>query len=97
MRSLLDVRFLWVLGAANLVFSAVGLAAAAAAVGFPLVLGAAAFGLPQEEALRWLAYSSPLWAPVGAGAGLAGAGALTKGLRRRVPAEAQERRGDDGA
>jgi hypothetical protein len=73
---------MWVLGIANLVFTAVGLLAVATLLGLPLFAGAAALGVPQEKVARLLAYSSPLWAPLGAGFGLFTAVRLMQGVRR---------------
>lgn len=73
---------MWTLGVANLVFTAVGLIAIATFLGFPPFLGAAALGVPQERVVRLLAYSSPVWAPLGAGFGLFTAGRLMRGVRR---------------
>jgi len=91
MSGLLDIRFLWVMGAANLLFTIVGLSLAASMVGVPLFLAVAATGGAQETALEWLAYTAPLWAPVGAGAGLVTAGLLVRGVRRKPPEPAAER------
>jgi hypothetical protein len=85
MRTMLDIRFLWVAGAANLLFTIVGLSLAASMVGVPLFLAVAATGGEQEAALKWLAYTAPFWAPVGAGAGLITAGLLARGIRRKPP------------
>jgi hypothetical protein len=91
MGSLLDIRFLWVMGAANLLLTIVGVSLAASMVGVPLFLVAAAIGGEQETALKWLAYSAPFWAPVGAGAGLVTGGTLIRGIRRKPPEPAAER------
>jgi hypothetical protein len=76
---------IWFLGFVNLIFSALGLFAVASALGLPLSLGAAALKFEQEAVIWLLAYSSPLWAPMGAGIGLFTAIRLVKGMRRKFP------------
>ena len=80
-----DPRLLWLFGVANLVFSAVGLFAAAAIIGGPLVLGARILGASFDQSIQWLLYSAPLWAPLGSGAGIGTASALVRGIRRKPP------------
>jgi hypothetical protein len=65
-----DLRFLWTLGAALLVLRGFGVAAAGTIVGLPLLLLTAAAGFSLEQGLKALAYTSPIWAPIGAGMGL---------------------------
>jgi hypothetical protein len=91
MRGLLDIRVLWVAGAANLLFTIVGLSLTASMVGLPVFLAVAALGGEQETALKWLAYAAPLWAPVGAGAGLGTGSALIRGIARKAPEPSAER------
>lgn len=76
---------LWVTGMANLILTAVGVAAGAAVIGLPLFLISAAGGMSQEMAVRILLYSAVVWAPVGAGAGLFVTSRLTRGVRRSEP------------
>jgi hypothetical protein len=68
-----------------LVFGSAGLLLAGSLIGLPLSLGAAAFSVPQENVLKWLTYSSPLWAPIGFGMGAVAASFLTRGIRRNNP------------
>jgi hypothetical protein len=76
------IGFIWALGIANLLFTAVGLLAVATLLGFPLFMGAAALGVPQEKVVRLLTYLSPVWVPLGAGFGLFTAGRVVRGVRR---------------
>lgn len=85
----LDLRFLWGLGAIMLFFCSVGLLVVAALVGLPLSLIAIILDIRQENVLTWMAYASPLWAPIGAGMGMVVTGTLVKGVRRRDPTEGQ--------
>jgi len=80
-----DPGLIWLLGIANLVFSAIGLFAAASIIGGPLVLGARMLGASFDQSMQWLLYSALLWAPLGSGAGLVAAGALIRGIRRKPP------------
>ena len=80
-----NLAFLWLFGLLNLIFSVLGLFAAAGALGLPLSLEAAAFKIDQETVLWLLAYASPVWAPMGAGMGLFTAMRLIKGMRRSLP------------
>jgi hypothetical protein len=77
-----NVGSMWALGVANLLFTAIGLIAVTTLLGFPLFLGAAVLSVPQETVVRALAYSSPVWAPIGAGFGLFTAVRLMQGVRR---------------
>lgn len=86
---------MWALGVANLIFTAVGLLAVATLLGFPLFLGAAALGVTQESVVRLLAYSSPVWAPMGAGFGLFTAGRLVRGVRRGADSIKRKSSDDD--
>lgn len=65
-------------------------------LGFPLFIGAAALGVPQEDVARLLAYSSPIWAPVGAGFGLFTAARLVRGVRRGADTKEPEK-GEEGS
>jgi hypothetical protein len=82
MSRFLDLRFLWVIGATMLVFGSVGLLLVGALVGLPLSLGAGLMGISQETVLKWLAYSSPMWGPIGFGMGMIATSSLMRGLRR---------------
>lgn len=82
MRGLTDVRILWALGAVNLIFSAVGLFAAASAMGLLLYIAGLPFGASWTTVTNWLLYTSPLWAPIGAGAGIGVSAVLLRGVRR---------------
>ena len=80
-----DIRFLWALGAALLVLGGFGVVAAGAVFGLPLLLVAAAAGFSLELGLKALAYTSPLWAPIGAGMGMHVTSSLVKGFRAKAP------------
>ncbi len=80
-----DLRFLWALGAALLVLGGFGVAAAGTIVGLPLLLVVAAAGFSLEQGLKALAYTSPIWAPLGAGMGMVVTFSLVKGLRAKAP------------
>ncbi len=71
----------WGLGALNLVFTGVGVVASATAMAVPIYFVTTMLGFPPEHTIRILAYSSPVWAPIGAGLGLFTAGKLFKGVR----------------
>jgi hypothetical protein len=85
MEILRDWRGLWVIGVINIIMSGAGLFAGAAVFGLPLAFALAALGYPQQTTLKWLAYSSPIWAPIGCGAGLGATGAIARGMRRKLP------------
>jgi len=80
-----DLRFLWALGAALLVLGGFGVAAAGTILGLPLLLVAAAAGFSLEQGLQALAYTSPIWAPIGAGMGMVVTSSLVKGFRAKAP------------
>ncbi|HMI40650.1 MAG TPA: hypothetical protein VK485_05415 [Sphingomicrobium sp.] len=75
----------WFMGLVNLLFSAVGLIAAASLFGLPLLFFSATLGLKMSSVAAILIYSSPIWAPFGAGAGLWVASRLAKGIRAALP------------
>jgi hypothetical protein len=79
---MLDPRALWILGIANLVFSAVGMIAAATVIALPAYLIARGMGLSVDQAMKWVLYAAVLWAPIGSGAGLIVCGTLVRGIRR---------------
>jgi hypothetical protein len=70
-----------------LVFCTVGVLLVGSLVGIPLSIGAALFSIPQEDVLKWLTYSAPIWAPIGFGMGSVTASLLVRGLRRKDPAQ----------
>ncbi len=73
-----------------LVFGSAGLLLVGSLIGLPLSLGAAALNVPQDNVLKWLAYSSPLWAPIGFGMGAVAASFLAKGIRRNEPKKSDD-------
>lgn len=67
------------------VLGGLGVVLAGAIVGTPILLIAAAIGVSLDEGLKVVAYSSPLWAPIGAGMGMFLTNSLMKGLRSVPP------------
>jgi len=80
-----DLRVLWALGAVLLVLGGFGIFAAGAIVGLPVLLGATALGFSFDQGMKVLAYSAPLWAPIGAGMGMLVTSNLMKGVRAKPP------------
>ena len=81
-----DLRLTWTLGAILILLGGFGVILACAVVGLPIILIAWVIGQPLDDAMRWVALASPLWAPLGAGMGMQVTAALVKGLRK--PAKA---------
>jgi len=77
---------IWFMGAVNLLFSAIGLITAGSLIGLPLMLCSPILGLEASSVASILIYSSPIWAPFGAGVGLWIASKLAKGIRTGPPA-----------
>ena len=83
-----DLRVLWWMGAAILIFCTVGVAGAGSIAALPLYLAVFA-GMSQETAFQIFLYSALLWAPVGAGMGTMGVTVLVRGLRRKSQPEGE--------
>jgi len=80
-----DLRFLWTIGAALILLGGLGIFAVGSLVALPILLGGAALGASLDQSVRIVAFSSPLWAPVGAGMGMLVTSNLVKGLRAKPP------------
>ncbi|ENY80684.1 hypothetical protein [Sphingopyxis sp. MC1] len=90
MKELKDIRILWAVGAAMLISCSIGLLFVGSVMMLPIVFIGTALGHSIDFSVKWLLYSSPLWAPIGMGMGIAVVAKPVRWLRSKKVSDKPE-------